>query len=174
MIVEVVVLRVCVCLCVCMCTNSSKKLTRNKLVPSRPGAVWTGQMDSFFLIYNDFFSIIAGLQCSLTFLLYTKLTQSNIHVCILFSHIIVHHHKWLDIVPSAMDRFCKETGNDRAYLVANGNEGFNKQEIRKGENNLRIETIEKSREKGSQGFWQEVGRFPMLKASGKVKVLTWL
>lgn len=51
-----------------------------------------------------------------------------------------------------MDRFCKETGNDRAYLVANGNEGFNKQEIRKGENNLRIETIEKSREKGSQGF----------------------
>ena len=28
-------------------------------------------------------------------------TQLHIHVYILFSHIIMLHHKWLDIVPSA-------------------------------------------------------------------------
>ena len=39
------------------------------------------------------FSIIAGLQCSVNFLLYSKVTQSHIHVYILFSHIIVLHYK---------------------------------------------------------------------------------
>ena len=33
---------------------------------------------------NDFFPIIAGLQCSVGFLLYSKVTQSHIHICILF------------------------------------------------------------------------------------------
>ena len=46
-------------------------------------------------------SIIAGLQCSANFLLYSKMTQSHIHIYILFSHIIRLHHKWPDIVPSA-------------------------------------------------------------------------
>ena len=35
------------------------------------------------------------------FLLYSMVTQFYIHVHILFSHIIMLHHKWLDIVPSA-------------------------------------------------------------------------
>ena len=40
-----------------------------------------------------YFSIIAGLQCSANFLLYNKVTQLHIHVYILFSHIIMLHHK---------------------------------------------------------------------------------
>ena len=47
------------------------------------------------------FSILAGLQCSVDFLLYSKVTQSHIHVYIPFSHIILLHHKCLDIGPSA-------------------------------------------------------------------------
>ena len=34
-------------------------------------------------------------------LLYSMVTQLHIHVHILFLHIILLHHKWLDIVPSA-------------------------------------------------------------------------
>ena len=45
--------------------------------------------------------IIAGLQCFVNFLLYSMVTQLHIHVHILFSHIIMLHHKWPDIVPSA-------------------------------------------------------------------------
>ena len=45
--------------------------------------------------------MIAGLQCSVHFVLYSKVTQLHIHVHILFSHIIMLHHKWLDIVPRA-------------------------------------------------------------------------
>ena len=48
------------------------------------------------------FSIIAGLQCSINFLLYIKVTQLHIHVYIHFYHIIMLHHKWLDVVLSAM------------------------------------------------------------------------
>ena len=47
------------------------------------------------------FSIIAGLQCSVNFLLYSKVNQSHVYVYILFSHIIMLHHKWLDIILSA-------------------------------------------------------------------------
>ena len=47
------------------------------------------------------FPIIAGLQCSVSFLLYSMVAQLHIHVYILFSHIIMLHHKWLDIVPRA-------------------------------------------------------------------------
>ena len=52
------------------------------------------------------FSIMAGLQCSLNFLLYSKVTQSHIHVYILFLTLsfIMLHHKWLDIVPSAVQQ----------------------------------------------------------------------
>ena len=35
------------------------------------------------------------------FLLYSMVTQLHIHACILFSHIIILHHEWLDIVPIA-------------------------------------------------------------------------
>jgi len=48
-----------------------------------------------------FFSIIAGLQCAVNFLLYSTVTQLHIHVYIFFSHIIMLHHKWLDTVLSA-------------------------------------------------------------------------
>ena len=47
-------------------------------------------------------SIITDLQCSVSFMLHSKVTQSHIHVYILFSHIIMLHHKWPDIVPSAI------------------------------------------------------------------------
>ena len=33
--------------------------------------------------------------------MYSMVTQLHIHVYVLFSHIIMLHHKWLDIVPSA-------------------------------------------------------------------------
>ena len=36
-----------------------------------------------FIFYNDFFSIIAGLQRSVNFLLYSMVTKSHIHVYIL-------------------------------------------------------------------------------------------
>ena len=53
--------------------------------------------DFFFVIMIFIFSIIACLLCSVNFLLYSKVTQSHIHVYILFTHIIMLHHKWLDI-----------------------------------------------------------------------------
>ena len=55
----------------------------------------------YIMIFILFFSIIAGLQHSINFLLYSMVTQLHIHVYILFSHIIIFHHKWPDIVPSA-------------------------------------------------------------------------
>ena len=57
-----------------------------------------------FFIIVFIFSIIADLQCSVNFLLHSKLTQSHIYICILFSHIIMLHHKSPDIVPSAMQQ----------------------------------------------------------------------
>jgi len=50
------------------------------------------------------FSIIAGLQCSVNVLLYSRVTQSYIHVYILFSHSIMLHHKRPDIVPRAIQQ----------------------------------------------------------------------
>ena len=50
------------------------------------------------------FSIIAGLQCSVNFLLYSKVTQLHIQVYIPFSHVNMLHHKWLDIGPSAIEQ----------------------------------------------------------------------
>ena len=46
-----------------------------------------------FFIMIFIFCITAGLQCSVNFLLYGKVTQLHIHVYILFSHIIMLHHR---------------------------------------------------------------------------------
>ena len=51
-----------------------------------------------FFIMIFIFSIIAGLQCSINFLLCIMVTQLYIYVYILFSPIILLNHKWLDIV----------------------------------------------------------------------------
>ena len=50
------------------------------------------------------FSMVAGLLCSVDFLLYSKVTQSPIHVYIPFSHIITLNHMWLYIVPSTIQQ----------------------------------------------------------------------
>ena len=50
------------------------------------------------------FSITAGLQCFVNFLLYSKVTQLHIHIYILFPHIIMFHHKWPDIVSGAIQQ----------------------------------------------------------------------
>ena len=49
----------------------------------------------------NIYSILAGLQFSVNFLLDSKVTQSHIHF---FSHIITLQHKSLDIVPSAIQQ----------------------------------------------------------------------
>ena len=55
----------------------------------------------FIYLFNLFISIIAGLQCSVSFLLYSMVTQLQIQVYNPFFHIIMLHHKWLDIAPRA-------------------------------------------------------------------------
>ena len=66
------------------------------------GLKWALDFFQFFCFYlMIFFSVIAGLQCSVNFLLYSKVTQPHIHVYIPFSHIIRLPHKWLGIVLSA-------------------------------------------------------------------------
>ena len=57
-----------------------------------------------FFIVIFIFSIIAGLQCSVNFLLYSMVTQLHVPVYILFSHIIMLHPKCLDTVPSAIQQ----------------------------------------------------------------------
>ena len=47
-----------------------------------------------YLFFNCYFPN------TIFFLLYSMVTQLHIHVHILFSHIIMLHHKWLEIVPS--------------------------------------------------------------------------
>ena len=46
-----------------------------------------------YLLMIFIFSITAGLQCSVDFLLCSKVIQSHIHMYIPFSHIIMLHHK---------------------------------------------------------------------------------
>ena len=74
--------------------------TAEAMPGSRPPSLF------FFLTLNNFFlfSIIVGLQCSVNFPLYSKVTQSHIHIYILFLTLssIMLHRKWLDIVPSAI------------------------------------------------------------------------
>ena len=56
-----------------------------------------------FMIF--IFSIIVGVQCSVNFLLYGKETQSHTHTFFFFTLSSVKlHHKWLDIVPSAIQQ----------------------------------------------------------------------
>ena len=45
----------------------------------------------YLLKMVSIFSIIVGFQCSVNFLLYSKMTQSHIYIYILFSHIILHN-----------------------------------------------------------------------------------
>ena len=47
----------------------------------------------YFFIMIFIFSIVAGLQYSVNFLLYSKVTQLHIHVYILSSHILMFHRK---------------------------------------------------------------------------------
>ena len=47
------------------------------------------------IIFNSYFPNM------IFFLLYSMVTQLHIHVHILFSHIIMLRHKWVDIVPRA-------------------------------------------------------------------------
>jgi len=58
-----------------------------------------GQFFSQACFKNNLFLII--YLYTYFFLLYSMVTQLHIHVHILFSHTIMLHHKWLDIVPSA-------------------------------------------------------------------------
>ena len=47
-----------------------------------------------YFLNDYFFSIIVGLQCSVNFLLYSKVTQSHIHIYIFFltlSSLMLHH-----------------------------------------------------------------------------------
>ena len=72
---------------------------------------------TFFLFL--FFSITAGLQCSVNFLLYSRVTQSYVHRHILFSHIIMLHHKCLNIVPSRISLLIHYKGNSLHLLMPN-------------------------------------------------------
>ena len=55
------------------------------------------------------FSIIVGLQCSVNFLLYSKVTQSHTtHILFLILYSMFHH-EWLDIVPSWVTRHSSHT-----------------------------------------------------------------
>ena len=57
-------------------------------------------------IFVFVFSIIAGSQHSVNVLLYSQVTQSHIHIYVLFltlSSILLHHER-LDIVPSAVQQ----------------------------------------------------------------------
>ena len=57
---------------------------------------------NFFILLIYIFSIILGLQCSVNFLLYSKVTQSHTHINIYthsFSHFILHY------IPSQVTRY---------------------------------------------------------------------
>ena len=47
-----------------------------------------------------------GLQCSVNFILHGKVTQSHMHIYILFLTLssIMLHNKWLDIISSAIQQ----------------------------------------------------------------------
>ena len=71
---------------------------------------------SFFLIHYYFLIAISPIQ--FFFLPYSMVTQSHIHVHILFSHIIMLHHKWLDIVPSATEQELIANPFQRQWFVS--------------------------------------------------------
>ena len=53
------------------------------------------------MIIHFYYFLIVIFPIQFYFLLYSMVTQLHIHVHILFSHIIMPHHEWLDIAPSA-------------------------------------------------------------------------
>ena len=67
------------------------------------------------------FSIIADLQCSVSFLLHSNVTQSHVHVYILFFHIIMLHHMlfylYLKKVPPFSVHFSPYSGPKEEYLA---------------------------------------------------------
>ena len=73
-----------------------KRWSRHLLV-TKPWANLYFVFLNFITIF--FFSIMAGLQCSVNFLLSSKVTQSHIRVYIPFSHIVMLCHQWLDRLP---------------------------------------------------------------------------
>ena len=87
-------------------TERPQYKTRHHQTPGREyrqNTLWTSTLQMFsqfslpylfgFFVMIFIFSIIAGLQCSVNFLLYSKVTQLYIHVYILFSYIIVLYRK---------------------------------------------------------------------------------
>ena len=58
-----------------------------------------------FFIYNFYFFPLQLVYSVLSIFYYSVVIQSHIHVYILFSHIILLQHKWLDIVPSATQQY---------------------------------------------------------------------
>ena len=77
-----------------------------------PGMVYArgsqGRVTFLFFLMIFVFSIIAGLQSSVNFLLDCNVTQSHIQTYILFSHIILHH------APSQVTRFSFQSRQDDA------------------------------------------------------------
>ena len=83
---------------VCVCLHSGKCVcsrVRGRNLSWGGKGICLGFLAFVFILFFDFylFSIIAGLQCSVNFLLYSKMTQSHIHVYIVFSHIIMLRHQ---------------------------------------------------------------------------------
>ena len=82
----------------------------------RAGCVKSFLSFFFFLIHYYFLIAISPIQ--FFFLPYSMVTQSHIHVHILFSHIIMLHHKWLDIVPSATEQELIANPFQRQWFVS--------------------------------------------------------
>ena len=58
----------------------------------------------FFNFIFVYFFIVAHLRCSVSFLLYSMVTQLYTQVFILYFYIIILHHKWLDTFPNAIQQ----------------------------------------------------------------------
>ena len=67
---------------------------------------WGRDSSTWRFFFYFYFPIIVGLHCSVSFLLYSKDTQSHIHKYIPFLALssILLHHKWLDIFPVLYSR----------------------------------------------------------------------
>ena len=68
-------------------------------------------LNFFFLIMIFIFSIIADLQCSVSFLLHSKVTQSHIHVYILF---FSHYHALSQVTRHSSQ--CHTAGSHCFYI----------------------------------------------------------
>ena len=72
----------------------TKISTKEFLLPIFSSRSFMVSVLTFYLFFYCYFPSTIFLP------LYSMETQLHIHVNILFSHIIMFHHKWLDIVPS--------------------------------------------------------------------------